>query len=107
MSCPFGAFPSLPTLDVHYCSQVKDICKENMVASLLKSSQELESYAKEASQRCSKLIQILEPMFSSYEEELPSLPEAIPLSAYRFDYTPPEGQCLRAHVSMANTSHHF
>ena len=54
-SCAFGAFPSLMTLDVHYCSQMKDICKENMISALLKSAQELEIYAREAEYECAKV----------------------------------------------------
>jgi len=90
VSCAFGAFPSLPTLDVHYCAQMKELCKDNMVSSLLKSARDLEVYAKEAEFGCAKLTQILEPMLISYEEELSEIPEAVPLIAYPLDYTAPE-----------------
>jgi hypothetical protein len=43
------------SLDGHYCSQIRDICKENMIASLLKSAQELEIYAREAEYGCAKV----------------------------------------------------
>lgn len=54
-SCAFGTFPALMSLDVHYCSQMRDICKENMIAALLKSAQELEIYAREAEYGCAKV----------------------------------------------------
>lgn len=92
VSCAFGAFPSLPTLDVHYCAQMKELCKDNMVSSLLKSARDLEVYAKEAEFGCAKLTQILEPMLISYEEELSEIPEAVPLIAYPLDYTAPESE---------------
>lgn len=90
ISSAFGAFPSLPTLDVHYCSQIKEICKENMVASLLKSARELETYAEEAEYATAKLMQVLEPMLLSYDEELPQIPEKVPLSEYPLDFVSPE-----------------
>eukprot|EP00554_Chaetoceros_debilis_P013949 CAMPEP_0194121672 /NCGR_PEP_ID=MMETSP0150-20130528/47889_1 /TAXON_ID=122233 /ORGANISM="Chaetoceros debilis, Strain MM31A-1" /LENGTH=1084 /DNA_ID=CAMNT_0038814207 /DNA_START=94 /DNA_END=3348 /DNA_ORIENTATION=- len=91
VSCPFGAFPALPTLDVHYCSQIKDICKENMLSSLIKSASELEVYAREAETKCHRLLQIIHPTFASYEyAPPPSIPDAIPVSSYPLDFTPPE-----------------
>ena len=92
VSCAFGAFPSLPTLDVHYCAQMRELCKENMVSSLLKAAHELEAYAKEAEFGCAKLMQVLEPMLISYEEELHEIPEADPLIASPLDYTAPESK---------------
>ncbi len=112
----FGVFPALMSLDVHYCSQIRDICKEMMIASLLKSCQELEIYAREAEYGCAKvrslittiswdrivfkgskltilkLMQILEPTLFSYDEKLPELPEAIPLTSYPLNFTPHEGE---------------
>ena len=40
-SLPFGQFPSLPTLDVHYCSQLRRLSRESMITHLLKSAKEL------------------------------------------------------------------
>ena len=89
-SCSFGACPSLPTLDSHYCSHIKEVCKRNMVASLWKSVNELESYAKEAEYGCLKLKQVLEPMAFSYEVDLPQVPDSSSLDAYPLDYEDPE-----------------
>lgn len=89
-SCSFGVCPSLPTLDSHYCSHIKEVCKRNMVASLWKSVNELESYAKEAEYGCLKLKQVLEPMAFSYEVDLPQVPDSSSLDAYPLDYEDPE-----------------
>lgn len=62
-----------------------------MVASLLKSARELDTYAKEAEYATAKLMQVLEPMLLSYDEELPQIPEKIPLTAYPLDFVAPEG----------------
>lgn len=90
ISCPFGAFPSLPTLDVHYCSQMKAVSRQNMISSLLKSAQELEVFARESEYLCAKLIKALEPTFVAYDEEPPQLPKAVPVSEYPLDFTPHE-----------------
>jgi hypothetical protein len=66
-----------------------------MVASLLKSAHELETYAKEAEFATAKLMQVLEPMLLSYDEELPQIPEKIPLTAYPLDFVAPEGKTGR------------
>jgi len=66
-----------------------------MLASLLKTAQELEVYAREAEHGCAKLMQILEPMLLSYDEELPPIPERIPSTSYPLDFTPHEGKYLR------------
>jgi hypothetical protein len=92
LSSPFGTFPSHPTLDIHYCSQVKEICKENMIAKLFKLSNELEAYAKEVEYGCETLKQVLEPMAFSYNEDLPKLPETILLSEYQLDFIAPESK---------------
>jgi len=73
---------------------MKEMCKENMVTSLLKSAHELEVYAKEAEFGCAKLMQVLQPMLLSYEEDLPQIPEAVSLTAYPLDYTAPESKFL-------------
>ena len=125
ISSSFGVFPALMSLDVHYCSQIRDICKEMMIASLLKSCQELEIYAREAEYGCAKvrslivaiswdriifkgsqltilkLMQILEPTLFSYNEKLPELPEAIPLTSYPFNFIPHEGEFknIESHIS--------
>ena len=91
VSCPFGAFPALPTLDVQYCSQIKALCRENMIISLLKAARELEQFARESEFSCANLIQLLRPTFASYQLNAPPLPQPIPLSAYPLDFHPPEG----------------
>ena len=122
VSSPFGAFPSLPTLDVHYCSQMKEMCRDNMVISLVKSARgkclswftekiprsthtlnnweiyfktELEHFAREAEFLCAKLIQVLRPTYLTYQGlEPPSLPTALPLTSYPLDYQPSESECF-------------
>jgi len=93
VSCPFGAFPALPTLDVQLCSQIKALCKDNMITSLLKGAQELEEFARDAEYSCAKLIQLLQPTFLAYNLERPAQPEATPLASYPLDFTPPEVSC--------------
>ena len=65
-----------------------------MVASLWKSVNELESYAKEAEYGCLKLKQVLESMAFSYEEDLPQVPDSSSLEAYPLDYEDPECKLL-------------
>ena len=89
-TCRFGAFPALPTLDVHYCSQLRRLSREGMIVSLLKSASELEEYAREAEYACANLIQMLRPTFDAYEIEPPALPQPLPLTAYPLDFTPPQ-----------------
>jgi len=93
MSAPFGMFPSLPTVDVHYCSQLRRVCRENMIISLLKSASELEEYAREAEYACANLVQVLKPSFEIYQLTAPSLPQALPLTAYPLDFTPHQATC--------------
>lgn len=69
-----------------------------MVASLWKSVNELESYAKEAEYGCLKLKQVLEPMAFLYEEDLPQVPESSSLEAYPLDYEDPERKLLHCNV---------
>jgi hypothetical protein len=92
-TCRFGAFPALPTLDVHYCSQLRRLSREGMIVSLLKSASELEEYAREAEYTCANLIQMLRPTFHAYEIEPPALPQPLPLTAYPLDFTSPQSNC--------------
>jgi hypothetical protein len=91
---PFGQFPSLPTLDVHYCSQLRRLSREAMITQLLKSAKELEDYAKTAEYNCAICITLLEPMFKFYGIPPMSLPEkSKPLDQYPLDFTPPQVSC--------------
>ncbi len=63
-----------------------------MLSSLIKSAQELEIYAREAEAKCHRMMQILKPMFVTYEEDPPDVPEPIPVSSYPLDFIPPEGK---------------
>jgi hypothetical protein len=66
LTLPFGQFPSLPTLDVHYCSQLRRLSRESMITHLLKSAKDLEDYAKSAEYNCAVCITLLEPMLAFY-----------------------------------------
>jgi len=90
---PFGKFPNLPTLDTHYCSHLRRLCRENMIISLLKSASELEQYAREAEYACATLIQALKPTFESYQVMPPGLPQPLPLTAYPLNFTPHQATC--------------
>lgn len=68
------------------------MCKDSMVISLLKGAQELEEFARESEYSCAKLIQLLQPTFSSYNLESPMQPEAVSLSSYPLDFISPEGK---------------
>lgn len=92
-TAPFGMFPSLPTVDGHYCSQLRRVCRENMIFSLLKSASELEEYAREAEYACANLVQVLKPTFEIYQLTAPALPQALPLTAYPLDFTPHQATC--------------
>lgn len=98
-SCPFGAFPALPTLDVHYCSQMKSLSKENMIVSLLKEARELEQFARESEYSCAQLIKCLHSTFQTYKLDPPPLPTAVALSAYPLDFQPPEGKWKLIYMS--------
>ncbi|GKY93571.1 hypothetical protein MPSEU_000324500 [Mayamaea pseudoterrestris] len=89
----FGAFPALPTLDVHYCSQIRRLSREGMIVELLKSASELEDYAREAEYSCANLISLLQPTFETYGIVAPSLPKATPLTAYPLEFTAPQQAC--------------
>lgn len=90
---PFGQFPALTTLDVHYCSQLRRLSRENMVLSLLRSASELEQFARESEYACANLIQVLKPCVELYDCEPPTLPQPLPLTAYPLDYTPHQELC--------------
>lgn len=91
---PFGRFPSLPTLDVHYCSQLRRLSRESMINQLLKSAKELEDYAKGAEYNCAICITLLTPMLARYgipPVELPVTNKT--LQEYPLDYTLPQVAC--------------
>jgi len=92
-SRPFGQFPSLTTLDVHYCSQLRRISREQMVLSLLRSASDLEQYAREAEFTCANLIEVLKTAYDNYKLEPPKLPQALPLVAYPLEFTPHQETC--------------
>jgi hypothetical protein len=89
----FGAFPALPTLDVHYCSQIRRLSREAMIVQLLKSASELEEYAREAEFACANMIALLRPTFETYEIDAPSLPKPVALTAYPLNFTVPQASC--------------
>ena len=91
---PFGQFPSLPTLDVHYCSQMRRLSRESMITHLLKSAKDLEDYSKGAEYNCALCITILEPMMGYYgipKLKLPNTSKS--LEDYPLEYTPPQVSC--------------
>jgi len=90
---PFGRFPSLPTLDVQYCSQLRRLSRENMITQLLKSAKELEQYANLAEYNCAVCITLLEPMINHYGVPKLSLPKPKTLDEYPLDYTAPQVVC--------------
>jgi hypothetical protein len=87
---PFGQFPSLPTLDVQYCSQLRRLSRENMLTYLLKSAKELERYANRAEYNCAVCITLLDPMMERYGVLALSLPTPKTLDEYPLEYTPPQ-----------------
>lgn len=93
----FGTSPLLPILDVHYCSQLKELLKEQMIAKLFALCNELETHAKDAEYGCTTLQQVLEPMAFSYQEDMskfPKVPEIISLNAYQLDYCVANGKFI-------------
>jgi hypothetical protein len=86
----FGKFPSLSTLDVHFCSQIRRLSRETMVVQLLRSASDLEDYARQAEYACANMISLLQPTYQSYELEPPALPEPVPLTSYPLDFVPPQ-----------------
>jgi hypothetical protein len=94
ITLPFGQFPSLPTLDVHFCSQLRRLSRESMITHLLKSAKDLEDYAKSAEYNCAVCITLLEPMLEYYgipPLNLPTTPK--PLQDYPLEYIPPQVSC--------------
>jgi hypothetical protein len=89
----FGQFPCLPTLDVHYCAQLRRLSRESMIAHLLKSAKDLEDYASSAEYNCALFIKLLEPMLSVYGIPPLDVPKAKSLDDYPLDYTPPQVAC--------------
>ena len=89
----FGAFPALPTLDVHYCSQIRRLSREGMIVQLLKRASDLEEYAREAEYACANLIALLQPTYEAYGVEAPSLPKPKPLTEYPLEFTAPQTSC--------------
>jgi hypothetical protein len=89
----FGDFPALPTLDMHYCSQIRRLSREEMVAQLLKSASELEEYAREAEYACANMISLLQPTFEAYGIDPPALPKPTPLTAYPLNFVAPQQTC--------------
>jgi hypothetical protein len=92
-SSRFGSFPSLPTLDVHYCAQLRRLSRDAMTTQLLKSASELEQYAREAELACANMISLLKPTFMVYGIEAPQLPKPKQLTEYPFDFVPPQTSC--------------
>ncbi|VEU40589.1 unnamed protein product [Pseudo-nitzschia multistriata] len=90
---PFGQFPSLPTLDVQFCSQLRRLSRENMITQLLKSAKDLEVYASRAEYKCAVCIALLDPMVERYGIPPLSLPKAKSLDEYPLDYEPPQTIC--------------
>jgi len=93
VTLPFGQFPSLPTLDVHYCSQLRRLSREAMISQLLKSAKELEDYAKSAEYSCATLLTLLDPMVAYYGVPPLAPPRAKSLEEYPLEYTPPQTAC--------------
>ena len=90
---PFGVFPSLPTLDTHYCSQIRIVSRQSMTVDLVQSARDLEKFAREAELACANMIRLLQPTFAAYKVQAPQLPRAKPLTEYPLDYVLPQEQC--------------
>ena len=90
---PFGRFPALLTLDNHYCSQLRRLCRESMIVSLLKAASELEQYARESEYACASLCQALQPTVDTYGLVIPALAPSLPLTAYPLDFVPHAAAC--------------
>ena len=86
----FGSFPSLPTVDVHYCSQIRRISREAMTVQLVKTASELEHYAREAELACANMITLLKPTFETYGVVSPPLPKPKQLTEYPLDFIVPQ-----------------
>ncbi|KAG7367192.1 hypothetical protein IV203_029862 [Nitzschia inconspicua] len=90
---PFGQFPSLPTLDVQYCSQLRRLSRENMITQLLKAAKDLEDYAGIAEYNCAVCITLLAPFLEFYGVPPLQLPKAKSLDEYPLEYAPPQQAC--------------
>lgn len=90
---PFGTFPALPTLDVHYCAQLRRVSREQMIQQLLKGASELEEFAREAEYACANMIALLKPTFQAYGIPETPLPQPVALADYSIDFTPPQVAC--------------
>ena len=89
----FGAFPALSTLDIHYCSQLRLICRESMIMNLLETASGLEQYARDMENNCVEFAKILaEGVIKDYGLETPLVPPFVPLNAYPLDFRAPEGE---------------
>ena len=88
----FGTFPALTTLDAQYCSQLRAICRENMIIALLKSAAELESFAREAEQSCAELAFLLGWAYNAFKVPMPSYPLKVPLNAFPLNYNAVESE---------------
>ncbi len=94
LTLPFGQFPALQTLDVHYCSQLRRVSRESMINHLLKSAKDLEDYAKGAEYNCAICIALLEPMLVRYGIPPLDMPKiARSLEDYPMEYTLPQVAC--------------
>lgn len=90
---PFGAFPSLRTLDVHYCSQIRIVSRESMTLDLLQSARDLEKFARESELACANMINLLQPAYEAYGIKSPSLPKPKPLTEYPLEFVLPQEAC--------------
>jgi len=91
----FGTFPALPTLDVHYCSQLKSACREAMIMNLLKTASGLEQFAKHYETECLSFVRLLaEGVIREYGLPLPVVPSIVPLSGFPLDHESPEGKSI-------------
>ena len=91
---PAFQFPALPPLDGHFISQIKTLCRENMIKCLVKTASDLESYAREYEISCGNVEQLLRPTFEMYKLTPPQLPMPVPLTAYPLDFRAPEGNLV-------------
>ena len=92
---PFGKFPALPTLDIHYCAQLRQICRETMVMNLLETASGMEQYTRDIETSCAEFINFLvEGSIKDYKMEKPSFPQMIPLNSYPLDFRQPESEYI-------------
>jgi hypothetical protein len=89
----FGSFPTLPTLDVHFCAHIRRISREAMTARVVKTAFGLEQYAREAELACANLISLLKPTFVAYGIDAPPLPKPKQLTEYPLDFVVPQTLC--------------